>query len=230
MHEIRKDKFSNLDCWYPRMEFGLACDGRESPNICTGSLSVTNPEEVHGCMSQITCTQHTEDWKQQALALLCFGNSPFTLITSTSKNQANGRIQGRTLPCFASCLHRHTATWRAWQGALKPQHIVGAACLSSASSRYAINCKHRSRLNEFLSRMSTLLPSWMLPKSYQEIPIFCAPGNGPMQHGELKARDILWNTSASQKYFKAWPGFDWHQSPKAQRAIFICVYHTFCAT
>lgn len=82
---------------------------RESPNLCPGSLSVTNPADAHGwCFrSQAHITQRTGA-AGPCLALLWQFS---TLITSTSKNQAKGRIQGTILPCFASSQHRHLKGW-----------------------------------------------------------------------------------------------------------------------
>lgn len=134
---------------------------RESPNICPGSLSVTNPADAHGwCFrSQAHITQRTGA-AGPCLALLWQFS---TLITSTSKNQAKGRIQGTILPC----LHPpNTGTWRAGQGAIKPQHIICPACLVSDSSHFSTNWAHR---NSEWAPEQNVYPVYQLPAS-KELP------------------------------------------------------------
>lgn len=137
------------------MEFGLPRDAGRVPIFA----QIPRVSQTHrrSTVAWITRTQHRGmEAAGTCLALLWQFS---TLITSTSKNQANGRIRGRILPCSASSPHRHTTTWRAWQGAIKPQHMVCAACLASNSAHYSITWTHRDRLSELLSRMFTLLPS-----------------------------------------------------------------------
>lgn len=120
-------------------------------------------------------TQSTEDWKQQALALLCFGNSPLWSHQHLKTREMTGS-RAESSPALHPL---HTGT--------QPPGGLGRGQSNLSTSFvlrvwqvthpiYSTTWTHRSRMSELLSRMFTLLPSWMLPKSYQKTSISCSCG------------------------------------------------------
>lgn len=203
---------------------------RESPNLCPGSLSVTNPADAHGwCFrSQAHITQRTGA-AGPCLALLWQFS---TLITSTSKNQAKGRIQGTILPCFASSQHRHL---KGWAGG----NQTTAHHLSCVPGEWLLSFQHKLGTQKlWMSSWTECLPCVQAacfqraPRKYQFSVLLgrcrCSTeswGQGRFQPSrripELSTEILL---PAALSGSTAWPGFDWHQSPRASLSVFITCF------
>lgn len=216
-NEKRQVQLGTLMSW---MEFGLPCDAGRVP-------TTTNPEDAMAACYRSHTTQRTG---AAALASLCFGNSQLWSYQHLQTRQMAEPRAGSPLFCILSA--QAHSPWRAWQG--HSNHSTAfVLCAWRGAQLTADHTGHTETLRELLSRISALLPAecfLRVTRKYQS-PLFL--GMCSMESwrpGRIQPCRNISELSTEPPLPAALSGSDWHQSPRAHRPIFICVYHMFCAT